>query len=211
MPLYNRMLFMLWKLYVEHSFCSSMQTRGCKKKCEISFILLFLLDIREHSSQERCEKCEHVLPWSTNLTWQNPDILTEVLYPLQIVHIHLSGWQPWGWAAQTGTIDHTDIPSAHGPTPPAVTSPVFCLVTLHAPLPPSDVFLGVSTDLISLLIKYLPCPATTCERHLHTSRGGCWVFPQASCKKFRAQQNMEAALHHNICLVRPLGMQQTCK
>lgn len=45
------------------------------------------------------------------------------------------------------------------PTPP-VTKAAFCLVTLLTTLPPPDLFLLVSTDLISALIKYLPCPAT---------------------------------------------------
>lgn len=100
------------------------------------------------------------------------------------------------------------------PKPP-ITNPVFCLVTLLTTLPLSDLFLLVSTDLISVLIKYLPCPATNYELHLHTtlvyapgrilgvSTNFVWS-PELS-------KNIEEALHHNICLVRPWGMEQTCK
>lgn len=60
-------------------------------------------------------------------------------------------------------------------------------------------FLSVGSDFI----KYLPGPATLCELHLHTSEPS-----ECSHKlpvKSAAQQNMEEALYHNVCLARLLG------
>lgn len=45
-----------------------------------------------------------------------------------------------------------------------VNEPCVSSCSLH-----SDPFLLVSTDFISLLIKYLPCPAKLYELHLHTT------------------------------------------
>lgn len=108
-------------------------------------------------------------------------------------------------ASQRRIIDHADISSAPGPTPPVITSPLFRLVTLLVPLPPTDTFLLVSTDFISSLIKYLPCLATNYKLHLHTTGEDSGCFHKLPVKSPELGKNMAKALHHNICLVRPLN------
>lgn len=63
---------------------------------------------------------------------------------------------------QTGSLIMPTFPLPHGP----ITRPALCLVTPLTTLPLSDLFLLVSIDLISPLIKYLPCPATNRGLHL---------------------------------------------
>lgn len=107
--------------------------------------------------------------------------------------------------------DHWSCP--HRP----MARPALCLVTPLTTLPLSDLFLLVSIDLISPLIKYLPCPATNRGLHLQHRSGfeqpredsGC--FHQLPVKSRAQRKTMEGALHHNMCLLRPVGMQQTCK